>query len=73
MEENEKLNSREIKKYIMDVSQDLEELIEYLEIDYQSTAEGVFNAIFTLMRHYEQNKSRVDYLIDLIKSTVSLK
>ena len=31
------LNSKEIKKYILDSSSDLEEVISYLEEDYPST------------------------------------
>lgn len=67
------LNKKEIKKYILDASSDLEILIDYLEYDYQDTIEGIFNAIFTLMRHYEQNKSRIFYLIDLVEGTTSFK
>lgn len=67
------VNSKEIKKYILNVENDLEGLIEYLEEDYQNTTVGIFNALFTLMRHYEQNKSRVQYLIYLIESTLSVK
>lgn len=67
------VNSKEIKKYILNVENDLEGLIEYLEEDYQNTTAGIFNALFTLMRHYEQNKSRVQYLIYLIESTLSVK
>ena len=67
------VNSKEIKKYILNVENDLEGLIEYLEEDYQNTTVGIFNALFTLMPHYEQNKSRVQYLIHLIESTLSIK
>ena len=66
------LNSKEIKKYILDSSSDLEEVISYLEEDYPSTIEGIFNAIFTLMRHYDQNRSRVDYLLNLVEGSISL-
>ena len=71
--ENLSVNSKEIKKYILNVENDLEGLIEFLEEDYKNTTEGIFNALFTLMRHYEQNKSRVQYLIHLIESTLSIK
>ena len=66
------LNSKEIKKYILDSSSDLEKVISYLEEDYPSTIEGIFNAIFTLMRHYDQNRSRVDYLLNLVEGSISL-
>lgn len=67
------VNSKEVKKYILNVENDLEGLIDDLEEDYKNTTEGIFNALFTLMRHYEQNKSRVQYLIHLIESTLSVK
>ncbi len=67
------INSKEVKKYILNVENDLEGLIDDLEEDYKNTTEGIFNALFTLMRHYEQNKSRVQYLIHLIESTLSVK
>lgn len=67
------INSKEVKKYILNVENDLEGLIDDLEEDYKNTTEGIFNALFTLMRHYEQNKSRVQYLIRLIESTLSVK
>ncbi len=73
MKDNQKVNSKEIKKYIVDSSCDLEDLTEYLDIDYRSTIEGIFNAIFTLMRHYDQNKSRIDYLIQLVHLTTTEK
>lgn len=73
MDNSEVINSKAIKKYILDVSNDLDDIIEYLDIDYKNTIEGIFNAIFTLMRHYEQNKSRIDYLISMVEASISLK
>lgn len=71
--ENSTLNSKNIKKFIIDAKNDLELLMDYLEQDYQATIEGIFNAIFTLIRHYDQNKSRVDYLILLLEGLIEIK
>lgn len=68
MKEELNLNSKEIKKYILDSSNDLQELSSYLEKDFVHTVEGVFGAIFVLLRHYSQNQSRIDHLIYFIES-----
>lgn len=64
------VNSKEIKKYVLNVENDLEGLTEFLEEDYKNTTEGIFNALFILMHHYDQNKTRVQQLIHLIEITL---
>ena len=45
----------------------LEDVIDFLDEDYQSAIEGIFNALFSLLKNYDQNKSRVQFLIHLLE------
>lgn len=59
--------SKTIKNFILDPRNDLDELLEYIEVDTSLTTEGILNALFTLLCHYDQNRGRVDYLIILLE------
>lgn len=67
------IKSKFVKGFIMDPSNDLEEIVDFLEVDFKETIAGIFNALFTLLRHYSQNQSRVDYLVDLLEQLVEIK
>lgn len=67
------IKNREVKKFIMDPTNDLEEVIDFLEIDFKETIDGIFCALFSLLRHYEQNKSRVDYLVSVLEQLLGVK
>ena len=73
MKRKKSLNNKEIKKFILDTSNDLDNIIDYLEMDYQSTIDGLFSALFVLLKNYDQNKSRVDYLFRLLEQLVEIK
>ena len=49
-----KIGSKEIKKYILGYN-DLEELFNFLEIEFKETIEAIFNALFILLKNYEKN------------------
>ncbi len=62
------ITSKTIKNFILDPTNDLDELFDYIEIDYKSTIDGMFSALYKLLiRNYEQNKSRSDYLISILE------
>lgn len=66
-------NSKTVKNFILDPSNDLEELIDFCDINFKLTIEGIFNALFILLKHYNQNKSKIEYLIELIDELVEVK
>lgn len=65
--------SKEVKKFILDPSHDLEELFDGLDEEYMVVVEGIFNALFILVKNYSQNKSRADYLVCILEELVELK
>lgn len=67
------MNNKEIKKFILDATNNLEDIINFLDEDYQSAIEGIFNALFSLLKNYDQNKSRVQYLIHLLEQLIEVK
>ena len=72
MNQEMKFTSRDVKKFILDTSCDLEEIVNYLEVDYQATIEDIFTGIFSLLRHYRQNESRVHYLLLFLEQYVGM-
>lgn len=73
METQRTMNNKEIKNFILDSTNNLEDLIDFLEEDYQAAIEGIFNALFSLLKNYNQNKSRIGYLIHLLKQLIEVK
>ena len=67
------ITNKEIKRYILDPTNDLDELFDLIEEDSKQVIEGVFNSLFTLSKNYTQNKSRVDYLLYFLKEFIELK
>ena len=65
------ITSKDIKNFILDPTNDLDDLFDYLSNDYKSTIDGIFSALYKLLiRNYEQNKSRSDYLIKILDSII---
>lgn len=65
------ITSKDIKNFILDPSNNLDDLYDYLDTDFNSTIEGILAALYKLLlRNYEQNKSRSDYLISILDSIV---
>lgn len=63
----------EIKNLILDPTKDLDELLIFLEHDFEEVIAGIFEALFLLEKLYEQNQGRVDYLIDLLVQLIDIK
>ena len=58
---------KDIKNYILDTNNDLDELFDYINEDYKATIDGILMSLYKLLiRNYEQNKSRSDYLIKIL-------
>ena len=65
------ITSKEIKNFILDPTNNLDDLYDYLEKDFNNTIEGIFSALYKLLlRNYDQNKSRSNYLISIIESII---
>ncbi len=67
------VTSKNVKKYILDIENDLDEVIVFLELNFKETVEGIMNALFSLIRNYPQNQTRADYLIDLLERLLDIK
>ena len=52
MTNNKELDSKSIKKFILNPTNNLEEIITFLEKDFKSTIEGIFITLFPLMKLY---------------------
>lgn len=64
------ITSKEIKKYILDPTNNLDNLFDYINTNYKETLEGILNALFILMKHPEKNQKDIEYLIEIIKEQV---
>ena len=65
------MTSKEVKNFILDPINDLDELFDYILIDYKSCIDGILLALYKLLlRNYEQNKSRSDYLISILDNII---
>ena len=73
METQKNLTNKEVRKFILDSTNNLEELIDFLENDYQAAIDGILNALFSLLKNYSQNKSRVQYIIQLLDQLIEIK
>ena len=67
------ITSKNVKNYILDPTNDLEEVINFYELDYKSTIEGIFNSLFVMLKNYEQNRSRIDFLVNIIEELVDIR
>lgn len=67
------IDSKTVKKFILNPTNDLEELLNYLDENYKATIEGIFNALFPLLKLYDQNMGRVDYLLKILEQLVEIK
>lgn len=73
MTNNKELDSKSIKKFILNPTNNLEEIIPFLEKDFKSTIEGIFITLFPLMKLYNQNKGHVDYLLNILEQIIEIK
>lgn len=73
METSKLMNNKEVTEFILNSTNNLEELIHFLEINHTSTIEGIINALYPLLKNYDQNKSRVQYLLHLLEQLVEIE
>ena len=66
------IDSKMVKRYILNSTNDLNEVLMFLDRDFKATIEGIFNALFPLMKLYDQNKGRVDYLLVILEQFVEV-
>ena len=64
------ITSKEVKKYIISYN-DLDKLSEFLDTNYKATTEGIFNALFILIKNPDKNKSEINKLIILLKEQLN--
>lgn len=72
----ETVDKKSIKKFILSQEFELEKIIDYLELNFDETIEGIINALFCLMRKYDSNppeKDKADSLIELLENLTSIK
>lgn len=67
------IDNKIVKRYILNSTNDLDEILNYLDKDFKATIEGIFNALFPLMKLYDQNKGRVDYLLGILEQLIEIK
>lgn len=63
-------NTQDIKKFIIDSSNDLNEINLFLENEFKTTIKVIFDALFILLKHYAQNKKRTNELISFLEHLI---
>ena len=62
---------KEIRNFILDPTNDLDELFDLITENSQNVIDGILSALYKLLlRNYEQNKSRSDYLIYILDNMI---
>ena len=64
------ISSKEIKKYILNYN-DLDSLFDYLNLNYKETIDGIFNALYILLKNPDKNKNQIEYLILVLKEQLN--
>lgn len=67
------MNANEVKEFIINANNDLTNIITFLDNDFKETIKGIFDAIYPLIKVYDQNKSRVDYLFKIVEQVIEIK
>ena len=67
------LGRQGISRFILDSTNDLDRVLEYLECNFEETIEGICEALFELLKLYHQNQGRVDYLFQLLEQIIDMK
>jgi len=61
------VTSKNIKSFILDPTNDLDELFEFVKEDFYNTVDGLLASLYKLLlRNCDQNKSRIEYLIVIL-------
>ena len=62
---------KEIRNFILDPTNDLDELFDLIIENSQNVIDGILSALYKLLlRNYEQNKSRSNYLIYILDNMI---
>lgn len=60
-------NEKEVKEYILDLEKDSYGVLDVLLDEYfDETISPLFNALYMLLKNSNQNKEKIDYIINLI-------
>ena len=60
-------NEKDVKEYILDLEEDSYEFLDVLLNEYfDETISPLFNALYMLLKNNNQNKEKIDYIINLI-------
>ena len=60
-------NEKEVKEYILDLEKDSYRVLDVLLDEYfDETISPLFNALYMLLKNSNQNKEKIDYIINLI-------
>lgn len=63
-------NTQDIKDFIIDSSNDLNEINLFLENEFKTTIKVIFDVLFILLKQYGQNKKRTDELISFLEHLI---
>ena len=73
MKDVSNLNKKNVEVFILNSMNNLETLLEYLELDFKGTIEGICEALFVLLKLYQQNKGRIDYLFHILEQIMEVE
>ena len=58
--------NKEVRNFILNYG-DMDVIYQYLEVSFKEASEGIFNALFTLIRNYDKNRKMINDLLVILE------
>ena len=64
-------NEKTIKEYILDMEDNYQVMDIFLQSYFKETSSAIFNALYILLKDYNKNKDKIDYILDLLRRFIN--
>lgn len=64
-------NEKTVKEYILDMEDNYQVMDIFLQSYFKETSSAIFNALYILLKDYNKNKDKIDYILDLLRRFIN--
>lgn len=64
-------NEKAIKEYILDMEDNYQVIDIFFQNYFKETSSAIFNALYILLKDYNKNKDKIDYILDLLRRFIN--
>ena len=64
-------NEKAIKEYILDMEDNYQVIDIFFQNYFKETSSAIFNALYILLKDYNKNKDKIDYILDLLRRSIN--